>query len=152
MPKGLWWIVEIFAFCACLAAWAIVAAGYASLPAVIPTHFTLSGKPNGFGERSSLWLLLAVHTGVYVLLTSMPFFPHLINVPGERTERTIGASIAMVRVLKLEVMLLMAFLCSSIIRTAQGQQQGTGAWPLVFVGLILSTVAIGLYSTTRHEN
>ncbi len=49
---------------------------YPTLPAVVPTHFALDGKPNDFGGKESLpWailLLTAVSGGAYVLIKYLP--------------------------------------------------------------------------------
>jgi uncharacterized membrane protein len=49
---------------------------YNSLPQTIPTHFGFSGKPDGFGNKSSLWVTIlimsVVSIGVYLLVTNLP--------------------------------------------------------------------------------
>ena len=49
---------------------------YGSLPDTIPTHFNASGKPDGFGNRSMVWItsgiLAAVSVGLFVLVLNLP--------------------------------------------------------------------------------
>jgi uncharacterized membrane protein len=49
---------------------------YGSLPETIPTHFNASGKPDGFGGRSTVWItsgmLAAVSVGLFVLVLNLP--------------------------------------------------------------------------------
>ena len=49
-----------------------LAAIYQSLPQIVPTHFNIEGKADGFGEKSTLLfttiLLNAVGLGTYFLL------------------------------------------------------------------------------------
>jgi hypothetical protein len=151
MPKGIWLWMEIVAFCAFLAIWGIVLANYASLPETIPVHFGLSGKPDGFGGKQMLLVLLGVQTLLYGLMLSVPFFPDLINVPGPRTPGNIRAAIGMVRVMKVELMVFFAFLSNSMVETARGVAGGLGLLPIGFVALILTTTAIGIYACTRNE-
>ncbi|MEN9684298.1 MAG: hypothetical protein RLZZ28_84 [Bacteroidota bacterium] len=48
---------------------------YASLPATIPTHFDINGKPNGFGSKDTIWfitvLLSVIALGLYLLMTNL---------------------------------------------------------------------------------
>lgn len=49
---------------------------YSSLPETIPVHFDIDGKPNGYGNKNTLWfitlLLAAVSAGVYLLIKNLP--------------------------------------------------------------------------------
>lgn len=55
---------------------AYVASIYSSLPAMIPTHFDMNGKPNAFGEKNSIWftttLLAVVSLITYILIRNLP--------------------------------------------------------------------------------
>src|ERR1700689_716361 len=48
---------------------------YNSLPQTIPTHFGLSGKPDNFGNKSSLWVTVLIMSGLsiglYLLVTNL---------------------------------------------------------------------------------
>ncbi len=152
MPKGLWWIVDIAAFCAYLCMLVIALSNYSALPETIPTHFGVTGAPDAYGAKATFLIFPAVGTILLALLTAAPFFPQLINVPGQRTPGNIRAAIGMMRILKLETMALFAFLAWGMMETAFGRAAGVGYVPLLFVGIVLVTVAIGLYQSTRNEN
>jgi uncharacterized membrane protein len=51
---------------------------YPSLPPVIPTHFGINGKPNGFSEKHTIiWIILftsLVSAGSYLLIKHLPRF------------------------------------------------------------------------------
>ena len=150
MPKGPWIIVEIAAALALLCIPAVIFVSYSSLPAKIPTHFGLNGVPDRFGEKSTLVVLLIVGTSTFALMSAIPFNPELINVPGERTPRKIQTAIAMIRVIKLEVTVFMAYLVWTMIEVAKGHATSLGVIPLVFLGTLLCTIAIGLFTTSRN--
>lgn len=153
MPKGLWWIVEIVALCAFLAIPALTLYCYDALPATIPIHFGPSGAPDGFGDKSTLFFLLGTDLFVFAVLSAAPIYPNLINMPGPRTPAAIQTGIAIVRVVKLEVMLFMGYVTRSIIQTAHGYANGLGAIvPLLFVFALLSTIGAGFYLSTRNVN
>ena len=48
---------------------------YNSLPQTIPTHFGFSGKPDGFGNKSSIWVTVLIMSvlsiGLYLLVTNL---------------------------------------------------------------------------------
>ena len=144
--------MEIVSFCGLVAIFGIVLLTYGSLPERIPTHFGLTGVPDGYGGKAMLLVLAGVQTLLYGLLTCVPFYPELINVPGPRTPGNIRAAIGMVRVLKVEMMVFFAFLTCSMVETARGLSSGLGMVPIGFVALTLITIAIGLYACTRNEN
>lgn len=49
---------------------------YSSLPETIPVHFDIDGKPNGYGNKNTLWfitlLLSAISAGMYLLIKNLP--------------------------------------------------------------------------------
>ncbi len=150
MPKGFWWLIEIGAFVGLLCMAAVILPVYSSLPSTIPTHFGLSGKPDGLGGKSTLLFLLTIASLLFALTSAMPFFPGLINVPGPRTPAAINAAIAITRVVKLELMVFFACMSWAIIETALGHADGIGAIPLCFVAALLTTVAIGIFASSRN--
>ncbi|HXB44896.1 MAG TPA: SdpI family protein [Puia sp.] len=52
-----------------------LAYNYASLPEIVPTHFGIDGKANGFSPKKNLWfvviLLSAISIGVYFLINNI---------------------------------------------------------------------------------
>ncbi len=145
MPKGLWWIVDIASFCCWIAVLALIFGRYDGLPERIPTHFGLTGAPDGWGSRGSVFLLAVVASILQIMLTAAPFFPNSINVLGERTPAKINAAIAMLRIVKLETMTMMVFLVDGMTRAFH-----VGMVPLVFLVLILGTVGAGLFYSSRN--
>ena len=153
MPKGFWWVVEIAALCAFLSIPAITLAYYGELPGTIPTHYGISGAPDGFGGKSTLLVLLLIDTVVFAFLSATPFDPQLSNMPGPRTPQSAQTGIAMTRALKLELMSLMAYVTWGTIQTALGQSGGLGAFvPLLFVFALLATIGVGFFVSARHAN
>lgn len=146
MPKGLWWIVDIASFCCWIAVLVIVFSRYDALPERIPTHFGLTGAPDAWGTRGNVFLLPVVASILQIMLTAAPFFPNSINVMGERTPAKINAAIAMLRIVKLETMVMMVFLVDGMTRAFH-----VGTVPIVFLALILATVGAGLFYASRNS-
>ena len=55
---------------------AYLAYNYTSLPQIVPTHFGIDGKANGFSQKKKLWLIViflsAISAGVYFLIKNLP--------------------------------------------------------------------------------
>jgi uncharacterized membrane protein len=49
---------------------------YSDLPKTIPIHFDINGKPNGYGDKTTLWFLVlflsALSAGIYLLIKNLP--------------------------------------------------------------------------------
>jgi uncharacterized membrane protein len=132
------WLLEIIALVALAAAFIIVAQQWTRLPAKIPTHFGASGKPNGWGGKSSLWFLLFIDAVTYTLLTAASKYQRLINIPlhvdrGAPEVQQILSS--MVAVLKAVLMLVFLYLIAMSVEVALGRANGLQAG---FVGVLVA--------------
>lgn len=153
MPRGLWWLLEIPALAAFLAVPVLILTNYNSLPARIATHFGLSGKPDGYGDKGILWVMALAATIVYSLTSTAPFYPHLMNVPEPRTPKKIGVAIGMIRILKLETTVFIAALVWMMIETARGNAGGIGiVVPIGFAVCLLGTIGAGMILMNRDAS
>ncbi len=104
--------------------------GANKLPARIPTHFGMDGKPNGWGGPESLWLLPAVGTLLALLMTVVSRHPQSFNYPvrvtRENRARLEGLALEMIAWLRLEVLCLFAWIEWATIEMAR---QGKAAFP-----------------------
>lgn len=129
--------------------WAGVAYHFEALPEVIPVHYNGAGVADGFGARAMIYALPVVATVLYVGLTILTRFPHVMNYPVTITPANAGVQYAiavqMMRQLKVAVALLFAGLSWQTMRHAMGQTDGLGAWflPATLV-LVLGPVIAGL--------
>lgn len=152
MPKNLSRFVDLLAVLVFAATLALLFAEYATLPARVPAHFSFTGQPDRFSGKSSLLLLAFVNAATLALLTAVPFFPRWINVPGPRTPGNIARAIALVRIIKLEIAAFFAYLIRGIIQIANGAAETLGLGVIVFVGLLIATIAIGLMKTSEYDS
>jgi len=109
----------------------IVAVNYSALPRRIPTHFDAHGVINGWSDKSSLWLFVAITCVVYLGMTLIRFAPQSsFSVPVNRVQRAAAIPIAldMVAWLKAEITWLFAAVTWSIVAVAQGRSKGLSEW------------------------
>jgi uncharacterized membrane protein len=122
---------------------ALTAALYPSLPAVIPTHFDLDGVPNGWMPRTvGAWLIPIVAAGLAALLR----FGALVlpSAWRARLEQSPTAPIA-----TMVVALLGALQCV-ILYTALARPLSMGAW--INAILALSWIGLGLVFPRVRRN
>ncbi len=69
----------------------VTAYWWATLPATIPTHFGINGKPNAYGPKGAIWLLpglLFVFTIGFSFLSRYPWlFNYPVTITQENAER-----------------------------------------------------------------
>jgi uncharacterized membrane protein len=128
---------------------------YAELPNRIPTHFNAHGVVNGWGDKSSLWTLVGVACGVYLVMTLFRFLPAKaisLPVPAERRVAAMPIAFAMVGWMKAEMAWIFAADTWFLVAVAQGHCKGLIPWftPVVLVTLS-GTVAYYFWQMTRIE-
>jgi uncharacterized membrane protein len=124
---------------------------YPVLPELIPIHFGLNGQPDGWGGKSSIWLLFLCQFGiVFLLLGVTAILPWLrrhpewssagkriLNLPPEQQDRHWLAAEEMLLFLSLGVNLSFAIITRGTILVALKRQSSLGWTPLLIVVLIL---------------
>jgi uncharacterized membrane protein len=117
------------------------------LPERIPTHFDISGNPNGWGSPAILMFLPAIATGLYLLMTvlgvvrmqsyNLPVRVTTANLPFIREQTGV-----MVSWLKLEFVCLFTYVQRAMIQAAR-----RGEFPfspqMIFVFLIVVSATVG---------
>lgn len=124
-----------------------LATQYAALPDKIPTHFGLSGAPDQWGSKATLWFLLGIALFIYLLLTVISRFPQAFNFPvpvtPENRDRLASLAQEMMRWMKVELIVLFTWIEWQSVQVALGRASGLGPTFLFAVlGLVFGTVAI----------
>jgi len=79
---------EVLAAGIVVVAWVVAAHAVQTLPERISTHFRWDGTADATGPASSVWVMPALMTGMYVFLSAMHFIPaRLMNYPVRVTDR-----------------------------------------------------------------
>ena len=128
---------------------ALVADFYSRLPERIATHFNGEGMANGFGAKSTLWVLVGIAALLYGILSAISLLPRVVNLKRplapEREKVVMAESMAMVGWIKAVVCWMFAYLCLAMVRNGMGLQVGLGAWFLpVTLVVVLGTCAVYL--------
>ena len=122
--------------------------GSVPLPARIPIHFNAAGTPDGWGSARMLWLLPAVSTALYLLMTWVSRYPEAFNYPVRVTprnqEQLQQLALGMIAWLKAELLCVFAWIQWSVIRASRQPSQRLS--PLL-MPLLLAVVfaTLGVY-------
>ena len=140
-------IIEGLGWAFLLLLWYITISSFSSLPAIIPTHFNASGKIDDYGSRSTLFLLPAIGTLIFVGMTFLNRFPHTFNylskITEENARRQYTLATKMMRYLKMIVLVIFSALAYITSTSASGKTDGPGVWFfLVLVGSIFAPLII----------
>ncbi|MBN1561522.1 DUF1648 domain-containing protein [candidate division KSB1 bacterium] len=115
------------------------AKNFGSLPHIIPTHFDKAGKADGWGSRSTIWLLPIVSLFIYMILSLVNKFPQLINYPvkitAENERRQYFLARMFLKTIRLAMVLIFSLLQWYSLRAALGQ---ASAFAPFFMPLILT--------------
>lgn len=90
------------------------------LPDRVPTHFDISGQPNGWGSPQTLWILPVVGLGLFLLMTALAAIKFTrYNLPVRVTQANLPfiyeQTAVMVAWIKFEMLCLFAYIQSGII-------------------------------------
>jgi uncharacterized membrane protein len=105
-----------------------------TLPARVPMHFNAAGKVDGWGPKSTVWLLPVAGVIMALLMTVVSRFPHTFNYPcaitPENAERQYRMARLLLGIAKLSVVVIFCTLELMVCSAASGQNI-LGPWFLV---------------------
>ena len=123
---------ELIALAGLVFAVAVVTNFYSRLPERIATHFNGEGVANGFGAKSTLWVLAGIAVLLYLTLTAIGSLSRVVRLQRplapEREKVVLAESMAMVGWIKVEVCWMFAYICLAMVRNGMGLQVGLGTW------------------------
>ena len=122
---------------------------WSQLPALVPTHFGVSGPPNSYGPKSSIWMLPIVGFLLYGFLTLISRislrFNDGLGATAELRTRLQPLTLELAGWLKAEVMWTFAWLNWIVLQIALGRSTGLSpAFPVVTLGAIVVTLVVFL--------
>jgi immunity protein, SdpI family len=114
---------------------------YATLPAVVPTHFNAGGLPNGYGNKSSLWLVVSILTG-----TSMLVYLILRFIPSIDPKKQAKYSATTFNKIAIALVLLFCLINCFMIHAAKTGTFGMGGFLPVVLGIFFAFLGNLLHS------
>lgn len=135
--------------------WIFVLMTNFNLPDQIPIHFNLSGTPDGFGARQTLFFLPAVATLLLILLTVINRRPERFNYPvtitAENAAYQYQLASNLIRVLKLAMPIIFGLIAVVVMESPDGHP--SPLLPLllpIILGITFIPLFIYLILATRN--
>ena len=140
------WIVDCLCAALLISMTVWVACRYAALPDRIPIHYGADGVIDGYGDKSMIWVLLAIMWGLVIVLSVTELFPKYWNIPFKVTKenqaRVLTIAWHMLSATKLIVTGVFAYLA---IKVTQG-----GNLSAYFAPIFISAISLNsLYWVVR---
>jgi uncharacterized membrane protein len=137
-------IVSVAALATLVAVTVLAFYGPARLPAQIPTHFNVSGRPDAWGSPRMLLLFPVLAAAIYLLMTWVARYPSAFNYPVRVTagnrQRLEALALSMIAWLKTEVVVFFAWMQVSAIGAARHPGQG-------FSPLLMPVLLVAIFAT-----
>lgn len=151
------WVIEVFGVIFLVILVLLPIIFQKDLPERIPIHFNGAGIPDGYGGRSSLWILPMTGIGLYLLLTILSFFPRIYNFPVKITPENAlvqyRLASRLLRVLKTIILMMFSFICYQTIQAAKGGVAGLGKSFLpIFLILTFGVVIFYLVQSLNRQH
>jgi uncharacterized membrane protein len=150
------WIIEVAGFSFLIILIALPLIWYNKLPERIPVHFNGAGEPDGYGGRSTLWILPVTGLFMWLLLTIIEAFPQIYNFPVKITPENIVTQYTMatrlIRILKSVILIIFSFISFQTIKTATGGASGLGkAFMPVFLLITFGVILIYIVRSMNNR-
>jgi uncharacterized membrane protein len=147
-------ILELIAAAIFVAAWILAALAIPTLPAQVPTRFGLDGAPEQMGSAATLWVLPAIATGVYVLMSATQLMPRRwmnyrgVTITDENREAVYALGRAMLPAIKVGVLLTTVAVEWSTIDAAERGTMGP-FFAATFLTPLALTIGTAIYYTLK---
>ena len=128
--------------------WLITMIAFFTLPETIPTHYNALGQVDNYGSKTTLFILPAIASIIFIGITKLNKYPHIFNytvtITQENTESQYTVATRMLRILKLVCVLVFFLIVLFTWLTTLGNVTGLGRWFLPFA-LSLVIIPVGYF-------
>ena len=138
--------------------WIYCMVAYAKLPDIIPIHFNARGVADNHGSKATLFLMPAIITFVYVLMTILNRFPHIFNYPQTLTEvnakEAYTKATQLIRIIKLIIIAFTVIIMIDMVRSALEGHSKLTWWiiPLFILAMIIPVIISVKSSFKKRPN
>ncbi|PTM08515.1 MAG: hypothetical protein DA407_07865 [Bacteroidetes bacterium] len=119
---------------------------YIELPEKIATHFNAKGEADGFGQKSTIWLLPGIAIILYIMMIFINRFPHLhnfmVNITEENALKNYQLSTRIVRFTNLFCLILFTLITYEIIESSKGNENNVLGIPFFIFTLVVPLLGI----------
>ncbi|UCC78412.1 MAG: DUF1648 domain-containing protein [Candidatus Zixiibacteriota bacterium] len=127
-----------------------------NIPAEVPSHFGLDGRPDSYSAKSSLLLLPIVGLVVYLTLTVLDRYPYMFSyiwkITPENAYRQYQLAGTMLSAMKAEIVWIFNYIVLTMIKISKGNAEGLSPLflPILFA-VIFGPICIYLYVSYKER-
>jgi len=149
-------IIEGLSYIALVALWIFVCVVYTKLPETIPTHFTGSGKADGYGDNETIFLGAGICTVMFIGMSFIQRKPHWFNFPVEITpenaQKQYTTAMKMIRMLKLTIVIIFGLIEFHTYKSSIGIADDTSQlYILAILGLVYIPIFYFLIQSSKNS-
>ncbi|MEW5674767.1 DUF1648 domain-containing protein [Flavobacterium enshiense] len=147
-------IVEAVGYLTLVVFWVMNAVAFSDLPEIIPIHYNGAGEVDGYGSRTTIFLLPIIGTLLFTMLTVLNKYPenfnYMVAITEENAEKQYANATRMIRFLKLVLVVLFFLIDFCTIQTSKEKMAGLGPWflPILIVSILM---LIGYFSYQSYR-
>jgi uncharacterized membrane protein len=143
-------VLEVASLILLCVLWGFVIYSYNTLPDTIPTHFNAGGEPDGYGKKSTLFILPVLATLIFLGMGWLNQYPYKFNYTVIINEGNAAGqyklATRLLRYLKLVVLIIFLAIILFTHLTISGKTDGIGSWFLpVAIAMIMIPTLFSLY-------
>lgn len=147
--------LEIISAMVLVASWVYLLMIFSDIPDQVPTHFELSGEPNGFGSKGTLIAILGMSTWIFVLFNILCRFPHIFNYPvkitAENAKKQYTLGCRLLRLIAFVLVIGFSITIAHAILVAQNLESNLSLPAMLFI-LLGVFGSIGWYMVLAFKN
>lgn len=126
---------------------------FANLPATIPIHFGINGKPNGWGEKYTIFFIPLINLALVGFMTSVRKNPFsYLNLPIKLSNNNLEERMNLGRqyldLVTVFISTIFFFIELNIVKTSQNPIWGNGIFIIVLI-LIAAILGLAAYYTNK---
>lgn len=149
-------ILDVCALAGIIRTVVLIAESFSTLPQRIPIHYAITGEANGYGSKWLIWVLPAVATLIFTILTLAQRKPDVLKYPVPLTADNFSRQLHNVRLMfcfiKMYVAGIMLFLTYQTIRNANNSTAQLSSWFLpVLLVTLFAIITIFVYRSYRLQ-
>lgn len=151
-------VLECISIALILIMWLLIIKEYSTLPETIASHFNANGEPDGYSNKTFIFLIPLIAIVMYLGLFILNRYPHIhnymVNITEANALKNYRFSTKIVRVFNTLSMILFTYITYHIIESAKGQSLSMGSWylPIVLGISVILPIWIIIYFRKINKN
>lgn len=126
---------------------------FANLPATIPIHFGIDGKPNGWGEKYSIFFIPLINLALVGFMASVRKNPFsYLNLPikssNNNLEERMNLGRQLLDLVSICISTLFFFIELDIVKSSQNPLSSNGIF-FIILGIVAAILGFAAYYTNR---